>query len=375
MTVGTRRAIPVARPDLSGREAEYVAEAVASSWISSTGPFVTRFEREFAEWCGTRHAVAAANGTVAIHLALVALGVAAGDEVIVPSLTYIATANAVRYAGATPIFVDVDPATWCLDTDAVEQAVTPRTKGIIAVDLYGHPADMDALAAIAKRHGLWLVEDAAEAHGARYRGRPAGSLGTIGTFSFYGNKIMTSGEGGALTLDDDHLDQLVRLYRGQGVDPNRRYWFSVVGYNYRLTNVACALLCAQLERADELIAGRQRVFDGYAAALAGIDGIGFQPVAAWAQPAPWLYCITVDERAFGRSRDELMTALVESGVETRPFFHPIHLLPPYAPDTGAPPTLPVTEALAAGGMNLPTSPQMTEADVEQVADAIRAARR
>jgi perosamine synthetase len=375
VAVGTRRAIPVARPDLSGREAEYVAEAVASSWISSTGPFVTRFEREFADFCGTRHAVAVANGTVAIHVALVALGVEPGDEVIVPSLTYIATANAVRYTGATPVFVDVDPGTWCLDPAAVQAAVTPRTKGIIAVDLYGHPADMDALSAVAKRHGLWLVEDAAEAHGARYRGRPAGSLGTIGTFSFYGNKIMTSGEGGAVTVDDDQLDELVRLYRGQGVDPNRRYWFSVIGYNYRLTNVACALLCAQLERADELLAGRRRVFDAYAAALDGIEGIGFQPVAPWAMPAPWLYCITVDQAVYGRSRDELMAALAESGIDTRPFFYPIHLLPAYAAAAGALPSLPVTEALAASGMNLPTAVQMTEADVGYVADAIRAARR
>jgi perosamine synthetase len=374
MTVRSPATLHVASPDLTGRELEYVSEAITSSWISSTGPFVDRFEREFADWCETGWALSAANGTVAIHLALVALGAGPGDEVIVPSLTYIATANAVRYTGATPVFVDVDPATWCLDPAAVESAVTSATRGVIAVDLYGHPADMDALRAVTDSRGLWIVEDAAEAHGARYRGRAAGGLGTIGTFSFYGNKIMSSGEGGALTGNDDDLRRLVRLYRGQGVDPNRRYFFNVVGYNYRLTNVACALLCAQLERADQLIGGRRRVFDLYDRALAGIPGIGFQPVAEWAEPAPWLYCVTVDEAQFGRSRDELAEILTGAGVETRPFFYPIHRLPPYLPETGAPATLPVTDALAASGMNLPTSVRMTPEDVDRVAAAIREAR-
>lgn len=371
----TERRISVASPDLSGREAEYVADAIASSWISSSGPFVERFEREFAAWCGTRWALSAANGTVALHLALLAHGVGPGDEVVIPSLTYIATANAVRYAGATPVFVDVDPATWCMDPAAFEAAITPRTRGVIVVHLYGHPADIDAIRAVSDRHGLWVVEDAAEAHGARYRGRPVGGLGSIGTFSFYGNKIMTSGEGGALTGDDDALAALIRLYRGQGVDPLRRYYFSVIGYNYRLTNVACALLCAQLERAENLLAARRRVFAAYREALDGIAGIGLQPVAPWAEPAPWLYCITVDASEFGRDRDALMAELAAAGIETRPFFYPIHRLPPYVPDTGPAPNLPVTDVLGAAGMNLPTSSLMTEADIAWIADAIRGARR
>jgi perosamine synthetase len=295
--------------------------------------------------------------------------------VIVPSLTYIATANAVRYTGAEPVFVDVDPATWCLDPAALEAAITPRTRGVIAVHLYGHPADMDAINAVCERRGLWVVEDAAEAHGARYRGRRVGGLSSITTFSFYGNKVMSCGEGGAVTLDDEGLASRIRLYRGQGVDPNRRYWFGVVGYNYRLTNVACAILCAQLERVDELVAGRRRVFDAYAAALADIPGIGFQPVAPWAEPAPWLFCITVDATAFGRSRDELMAVLAEAGIDSRPFFHPIHRLPPYLPAAGRPADLPVTDLLGSTGMNLPTARQMTDADVARVSDAIRAAHR
>jgi perosamine synthetase len=363
--------LPVAAPDLSGREAEYVADAIASSWISSTGPYVERFEREFAAWCGSRTAVTAANGTVALHLALLAHGVGPADEVIVPSLTYIATANAVRYAGAEPVFVDVDKATWCVDPAAVEAAITPRTRGIVAVHLYGHPADMDALNHIAARHGLWVIEDAAEAHGARYKGRRVGTLSSIATWSFYGNKILTSGEGGALTLDDPELERRIRLFRGQGMDPERRYFFTVVGYNYRLTNVACALLCAQLERVDEIIEWRRRLFADYASALVGVAGIGFQPNAEWAEPAPWLFCITVDAAEYGRSRDDLMALLADEGVETRPFFVPIHQLPPYEAARGAQQSLPVTDRIATGGINLPTSPMISSTDVARIADVIR----
>ena len=363
--------LPVAEPDLSGREAEYVADAIASSWISSTGPYVDRFEREYAAWCGSRTALAVANGTVALHLALLAHGVGPGDEVIVPSLTYIATANAVRYTGAEPVFVEVDPATWCIDPAAVEAAITPRTRGVIAVDLYGHPVDMDALNAICARHGIWLVEDAAEAHGALYKGRQVGSEASIATWSFYGNKILTSGEGGALTLNDPELERRARLFRGQGMDPNRRYFFTEVGYNYRLTNVACAMLCAQLERVDEIVAKRRQLFAGYREDLAGIPGIGFQPAAEWAAPAPWLFCVTVDEAAYGRSRDDLAGILAEAGIETRPFFIPIHRLPPYADAPGSRRDLPHTDRLAGAGLNLPTSNHLTDADVSRVADVIR----
>lgn len=367
--------IPVAAPDLSPLERRYVAEAVASSWISSTGPFVERFEREWAALTGARSAVAVANGTVALHVALLALGAGPGDEVLVPSLTYIAAANAVRYVGAEPVFVDADPATWCLDPAHLAASVTPRTKGIIAVHLYGHPADMDAINAAASARGLWVVEDAAEAHFARYKGRPVGTLGTIGTFSFYGNKVITSGEGGAITLNDPALEARVRMLRGQGMDPERRYFFPMVGYNYRLTNVACALLCAQLERREQLVARRRRVFNGYRRRLRGIPGIGFQPVAPWAEPAPWLFCITVDEEEYGVSRDALMDHLAKAEIETRPFFIPIHTLPPYSEASRRRgDRLPVTERLGAAGMNLPTYGALRGPQIEQVAQAVRAGR-
>jgi perosamine synthetase len=368
--------IPVAVPDLSGDEEKYVVEAIRSSWISSTGPFITRFEAQFAGLCGTRAAVAVCNGTVALHLALLALDVRQGDEVLVPSLTYIATANACRYVGAEPVFVDADPQTWCIDPQRLEASITRRTKGIIAVHLYGHPADMDAINHIAAVHGLWVVEDAAEAHLATYKGRPVGGLSRLSTFSFYGNKMFTCGEGGALTLNDPHLELRVRTLRGQGMDPNRRYFFPVTGYNFRLTNVACAMLCAQLERREQIIARRRAIYAAYDQALAGIPGIGFQPVAPWARIAPWLYCITVDDKAYGRSRDELAALLGEGGVDTRPFFMALHRLPPFRGESGRRgEQLPVTDGLAGAGMNLPTFASMTDRDIERIASLIRQGRK
>lgn len=370
----TVRRIPLAVPDLSGNEEQYVVRAIRSSWISSTGEFVERFEREFAALCGTPSALAVANGTVALHLALLVLGVGPGDEVLVPSLTYVATANAVRYVGAEPVFVDVDAETWCLDPRRLEAGLSPRTRGIIAVHLYGHPADMDAINHIAATRGLWVVEDAAEAPLARYRGRVVGSLGTIATFSFYGNKIFTSGEGGAVVTRDAGLDRQMRILRGQGMDPERRYYFPITGYNYRLTNVACAILCAQLERREEMRRRRREVFARHREALTGIPGIGFQPVAGWAEPAPWLFCITVDEAEYGMSRDELSAILAREGIETRPFFIPLHRLPPFAASArrgGM--DLPVTDGLGASGMNLPTHSQLAADDIDRVAQVIRTA--
>lgn len=364
--------IPVAIPDLSGNEDRYVQEAIKSTWVSSSGAFLDRFETEFAEKCRTDHALAVSNGTVALHLALLALDVQPGDEVIVPSLTYIATANAVRYMGAVPIFADVEPGTWCLDAAQAETLITPRTKGIIAVHIYGHPADMDAINAVAKRHGLWVVEDAAEAHFAEYKGRPVGGMSDIATFSFFGNKVFTCGEGGAVTLNDDRVADKARLLRSQGMDPNRRYSHPVVGYNYRLTNVAAAMLCAQLERADAIIARRNEIFARYEARLANVPGLAFQPVAEWAKRTPWLFSMTVED-GFGATRDELADHLKAGGVDTRPFFLGLHQQEPYLEFYAEQKTdLPVSERLTKTGINLPTYVGLTDDQVDQIADLIRA---
>jgi len=363
---------PVAKPELGGNEERYVVEALRSTWISSQGPFIERFESEFAALCGTRAAIGVANGTIALHLSLLGLDVRPGDEVLVPSLTYIATANAVRYVGGEPVFVDVDPETWCIDPRRIEDAITRRTKGIIPVHLYGHPADMDAINHLAAVHGLWVVEDAAEAHLARYKGKPVGGLSHVASFSFFGNKIFTSGEGGALTLDDGHLEIRLRALRGQGMDPQRRYYFPITGYNFRLTNVACALLCAQLERRDAIVAARRRIFASYRRELAGVPGIDFQPVAPWAETAPWLFCITIDQRVFGCSRNDLAAHLAGEGIETRPFFIPLHTLPPFREQSAARgDSLPVTESLGASGLSLPTYTALTDGDVAIIAREIR----
>jgi perosamine synthetase len=371
--VDRERRIPVSAPDLTGKEEQYAVDAIRSSWISSTGVYVDRFEREFAEACGTRSAIAVANGTIALHLALLALGVRPGDEVLVPALTYVATANAVRYVGGEPVFVDVDPATWCLDPGKLEDAITRRTRGIIAVHLYGHPADMDAINRVAGIHGLWVVEDAAEAHFATYKGKPVGGLADIATFSFYGNKLITSGEGGAVTLSDPRIELRARTLRGQGMDPARRYYFPVTGYNFRLTNVACAILCAQIERRDAIVDRRRGIFDTYRSGLAGVPGIGFQPVAEWAVPAPWLFCITVDPHAYGRTRDDLVDRLHAEGIETRPFFIPLNTLPPFR--EGAlcrGDAVPVAAALGESGLNLPTFGGLTDENQARVIDSVQA---
>lgn len=368
--------IPVSGVDLSGNEEKYAVEAIRSTWISSTGEFVGRFEKEFADLCHTGSAISVSNGTVALHLAMLGLDVRPGDEVIVPSLTYIATANAVRYVGAEPVFVDVDPATWCLDPRRVEEAITRRTSGIIPVHLYGHPADMQAINDLAGVHGLWVVEDAAEAHMATYKGQPVGSLSTLATFSFYGNKLLTCGEGGAITLTDRQLEARLRALKGQGMDPRRRYYFPITGYNFRLTNLACALLCAQLERREAILARRRAIFARYRKGLEGIAGIGFQPIANWAEPTPWLFCITVDEDAYGSSRDGLAEVLLEQGVETRPFFRALHKLPPFREEASKRSThLPVTDALSDSGLNLPTYNNLGDADIDFVAEVIRSAAR
>jgi perosamine synthetase len=363
--------IPLATPDLLGNEEKYVIEAIRSTWISSKGHFITQFEKDFAQLCGTRTAVTVCNGTVALHLALLALDVRQGDEVLVPSLTYVATANAVRYVGAEPVFVDVDPATWCMDPKLIEASITQRTKGIIAVHLYGHPADMDAINHIAGVHGLWVVEDAAEAHLAQYKGRRTGSLAPIATFSFFGNKIFTCGEGGAITVNDSHLELRIRTLRGQGMDPQRRYYFPVTGYNFRLTNIACALLCAQIERHEQIMKRRRQIFAKYRELIADIPGIDFQPAASWAEPAPWLFCITVDSEKYGISRDELMEALDREGVETRPFFIPLHRLPPFREESSRRHEhLPITDRLSRMGMNLPTYAGLTDDKIEKIVNLI-----
>jgi perosamine synthetase len=359
--------VPVAKPTLHGNEKRYVQDCLDTGWISSAGQYIERFESAFAEYCGVQFAAACCNGTVALHLALLAAGVGPGDEVIVPTLTYIASANSVRYCGATCVLVDSDPRTMNLDVDAVVAAITPRTKAIIAVHLYGHPADMVALRRVAHEHGIALVEDAAEAHGAEQNGIRTGGLGDIATFSFFGNKVITTGEGGMVTTNDAEMDRTVRLLRGQGQDPQRRYWFPVVGYNYRMTNIEAAIGLAQLEDIAWHLGERRRVASAYdaafGAALAGVqEQVQLPSELPGYKNSFWLYTIVLRESS-AEQRDQLMGELAEAGFETRPVFYPMHVMPPYASSQ----SFPVAEQLSAGGLNLPTHADVTEAHTEAIA--------
>lgn len=365
--------LPVAEPSVGEREVAYVHEAVASGWVSSIGAFVDRFEQDFAAFCGTRHAVAISNGTDSIFLALRAMGIGPGDEVVVPALTFAAVGAVVHHVGATPVLADVHPDHWNLDPVAVERALTPSTKAVIAVHLYGHPADMDPILALCRPRGIAVIEDGAEAHGARYKGRTVGSIGDVGSFSFYGNKVITTGEGGALVSDDAELLARVRHWKDHAMSPERRYYHTEAGYNCRMTNLQAALGVAQLERAPELLAWRARLLGWYRDALADVPGLTLNPHLDWAEPVNWLVCAVL-EPALAPTRDRLLAALRTQGIDTRPFFVPMADLPPYAAclavgadGEGAP----VAAWLGAAGFNLPTSERVTEADVRRIADALR----
>jgi perosamine synthetase len=365
--------IPVAAPSLIGNEREYVNDCMKSGWISSAGKYVELFETGFAEFCGVRHAVACCNGTVALHLALAAFGVQPGDEVIVPTLTFVATPNAVTYCGATPVFVDSETETWNLDPVQVEAKITPRTKGIIAVHLYGHPAQMKKLREIANRRGLFLLEDAAEAHGALCDGRKVGSIGDAAAFSFYANKIITTGEGGMVVTNDDALAEKIRLLRGQGMDPTRRYWHPIIGYNYRMMNLAAAIGVAQLEKIDEQLAARIKIARAYQERLHKTPGILAQTEQPWAQHAYWMYSV-VFEPDLWESRDQIIEKLSEQGVETRPVFYPAHTFPPYIKYSDGE-AFPVAENLSACGISLPTWMGLTENEIDYVCRALEKCRK
>ncbi|WOB09456.1 DegT/DnrJ/EryC1/StrS aminotransferase family protein [Piscinibacter gummiphilus] len=356
--------IPVYRPSLRGNEKKYVNECLDTTWISSRGRFVGEFESQFARTIGIEHAASVCNGTVAIHLALLALGIGEGDEVIVPTLTYIASANAIAYTGATPVFVDSCRDSWQIDPEDVRRHITPRTRAIMPVHLYGQACDMDALMAIAREHRLFVVEDCAEAFGTLYKGRHVGTFGDISTFSFFGNKTITTGEGGMVVTNDKTLATRARHYKGQGLADHREYWHDVVGYNYRMTNIAAAIGLAQLENAADVISRKRRLAERYRQALAGL------PVALHAEQPDtvhsyWMVSILVETP---EHRDPLRAHLSQDGIETRPLFFPVHTMPMYAKSYRR---HPVAEDLAWRGINLPSWPDMSDEDVQTVAASIR----
>ncbi|MFH0963958.1 MAG: DegT/DnrJ/EryC1/StrS family aminotransferase [Planctomycetota bacterium] len=359
------RKIPVYRPDLSGNETNYVLDCLRTGWISSCGSYVERFERSFAQYLGVPYCVSVSSGTAALQTAMGALGIGPGDEVIVPTLTYIAPANAVKGAGASVVFVDSLPDTWQMDPADVRKKITGRTKAIIAVHLYGGVCAMDELVPLAKEHNLCLIEDCAEAFGSKYDGTFVGNFGDVATFSFYGNKTITTGEGGMLAARSEDLYERLRRYKNQGLPGGgREYWHETLGFNYRMTNLSAAVGLAQLERADSFIADKRRIAAWYRSRLQDLP-LSIQPEPEKVFHTYWMVAVRcADPKAVA----PLRVALDAAGVETRPLFPTVHTMPVYR--DCARDRFPVAEELSLTGINLPSWPGLTEADVAYIADVV-----
>lgn len=359
----------VSKPVLCGNEKKYVNDAIDSGWISSNGTYISRFEQAVAELIGVDECLSANNGTTALHLACMALGLKPGDEVLVPSLTYVASANAVAYCGAKPVFVDCDRNTWNSTTAHFEQAWTPRTVGVLAVHLYGLPSPVHEIAELCRSRGAWLIEDCAESLGATINGKCTGSFGDAATFSFYGNKTISTGEGGMVYIRDPEKRHLGRMLRGQGMDLNRRYWHPIMGYNYRMTNVAAAIGLGQIEMADYHLQERRRIAQRYSKNLESLAMKGLLQLPATIPEVNgtfWLFSAVLTSGEKER-RDKIMGLLGEQhGIESRPFFMPMHRLPMYE-SSGS---FPVTEFLSEHGLNFPTFSGLTDNEVDEICEAI-----
>jgi perosamine synthetase len=363
--------IPVAEPRLEARDLELVQEVMRSGWISSAGKYLDQFEQRWAAYCGMEHGVAVCNGSVALDVAVDLLDLQPGDEVIMPSFTIISPAQSVVQAGGVPVLVDSDPRTWQMDAAAVEARVTPRTRAILVVHIYGHPADMDPILAVARRHGLKVVEDAAEVHGATYRGRPCGGLGDISTFSFYANKLITTGEGGMVLVRDAALAERARAQRNLCFQPSRRFLHDRLGHNFRMTNLQAALGVAQLERFDAIVARKREIAAGYAARLEGVAGVQRPVEEPWARNVYWVYGLVLDD-AVPLDAVEAAQRLRRAGVETRPFFLGMHEQPAFhRRGLFLGERYPVCERLARRGLYVPSGLTITEAQQDEVAAAVR----
>jgi perosamine synthetase len=371
----------VNEPALGERELEYVTECVRSGWVSSSGRFIAEFERIWADYCGRRHGIAVSNGTAALQTAVACLGLDHGDEVVMPTFTIVSCAAAIVAAGGVPVLVDADPDTWTMDVAQLASRVTPRTRAIMPVHIYGHPVEMDTVLDVAEREGLFVVEDAAEAHGAEYLSRRAGEpswrrcggFGQLSCFSFYANKLVTTGEGGMVLTDDDRLSDRARSYRNLAFRHDRRFYHEEAGFNFRLTNMQAALGVAQVERMEQIVARKRAIAHAYNEQLREVPGLCLPTEQPWARSVYWMYGVLVDE-ATGLDAVSFAERLVSRGVETRPFFLGMHEQPLFLRRglfVGE--RYPVAERLARQGLYLPSGLTLTDAQVEQVCSAVREA--
>jgi perosamine synthetase len=359
--------LPVMEPTLGGNELKYLADCITSNWISSQGNYISRFENALSNYHGVPYALATSSGTTALHLALIAVGIGPGDEVIIPDLTFAATANTVIHAGAKPVMVDVKKDYWNIDPEKIEAALSERTKAIIPVHLYGHACDMDPIMDIAGKNSLCVIEDCAEALGARYKGKVVGSIGDLACFSFFSNKVITTGEGGMVITKSKNYRDVMEKWRDHGMSKNKRYWHDVPGFNYRMTNLQAAVGLAQMEQVDKFLENRRKISAWYRDGLSSTtDELTLPVQKKWADNIFWLYTILVNDQKIGFSRDDFMKALEREGIETRPMFYPLHLQTPYKCSGD----FPVAEEISRKGVSLPTKNSMDEESVAEVCKAI-----
>lgn len=360
--------ISIANPVFNGNEKKYLMDCIDTGWVSANGKYVNEFESKFAEFCGTKYAISCSNGTVTLHLIMLALGIGPGDEVIMPTLTYIATANAVRYCGATPVFVDSDEFTLNIDPKKIEEKITKNTKAIMPVHLYGLASEMDPIMEISRKYNIPVIEDAAEAHGAEYKGQKVGSFGLASSFSFFGNKIITSGEGGMVVTNDEDLYKRMKLLKAQAVSPEKKYWHIDVGYNYRMTNMQAAIGLGQLEKIDWHMAQRERIADLYKKFLEDAkDYMVLQGEPTDCKHVHWMSNVILQDKV-EKPRDQVMKEMEECNIEMRPVFYPMHIMPPYYDENAS---YPVAEKVSSRGISLPSHALLTEDDVKYVCDNLK----
>jgi perosamine synthetase len=356
--------IPWGKPCLGEIERDYLLRALDSTWISG-GEFVDKFEADFAGIIGTKYAISASSGTSALHLALLAAGIGSGDEVIVPAFTFVAPANMAIETGARPVYVDIDPRTWCIDVNEVKKSITPKTKAIVPVHVYGNVCDMAALLKVSKDNGIYLIEDVAEAAFSKYKGKYAGSFGDLGCFSFQATKTITMGEGGAVVTNDAKLNERVRIMRSHGMREDKRYWHDLLGYNYRLTNLQAALGCAQLENLDKIVKEKVRIYNRYFRNLSNLPGIDFQHISRGVEPVIWAVAVKIDPHHFKGDRDYLIAELLRRNIETRPGFYPFSVMPLYKAKP-----MPIAELIGRNVISFPSYLAISDEKIDYICDEL-----